>query len=85
MAKPADQHRKCALVRRTTGRAARGCGLRRAQSRHCLWRDSFVIVDAPTRGFAIRPDEARELAETGVRIIAAANEQLGFLHPEASV
>jgi hypothetical protein len=59
MAKPADQHRKCALVRRTTGRAARGCGLRRAQSRHCLWRDSFVIVDAPTRGFAIRPDEAR--------------------------
>jgi hypothetical protein len=50
MAKPADQHRKCALVRRTTGRAARGCGLRRAQSRHCLWRDSFVIVDDSRSG-----------------------------------
>ena len=45
--------------------------------------DSFVIVDAAALGFAIRPDEARDLAETGVRIIAAANEQLGFSHPEA--
>jgi proline racemase len=43
--------------------------------------DSFVIVDAPSLGFAIRPDEARELAETGVRITRAANEQLGFSHP----
>jgi trans-L-3-hydroxyproline dehydratase len=46
--------------------------------------DSFVIVDAPMLGFAIRPDEARDLAEMGVRIIAAANEQLGFSHPQAS-
>src|SRR5271154_6041965 len=46
--------------------------------------DSFVIVDAAALGFAIAPDEARDLAETGVRIIAAANEQLGFSHPEAS-
>jgi trans-L-3-hydroxyproline dehydratase len=46
--------------------------------------DSFVIVDAAPLGFAIRPDEARELAETGVRIIAAANAQLGFSHPERS-
>jgi trans-L-3-hydroxyproline dehydratase len=46
--------------------------------------DSFVIVDAPAVGFAIRPDEARDLAETGVRIIAAANEQLGFTHPQAT-
>ncbi len=33
--------------------------------------DSFIIVDASAVGFAIRPDEARDLAETGVRIIAA--------------
>jgi proline racemase len=43
--------------------------------------DSFVIVDAQALGFTIAPDEARDLAETGVRIIAAANEQLGFSHP----
>src|SRR5580658_8143622 len=43
--------------------------------------DSFVIVDAAALGFAIRPDEARELAETGIRITAAANAQLGFAHP----
>ncbi|MDS1137255.1 trans-3-hydroxy-L-proline dehydratase [Nitratireductor indicus] len=44
--------------------------------------DSFVIADAAALGFAVRPDEARELAETGARITAAANEQLGFSHPE---
>ena len=32
----------------------------------------------------IAPDEARDLAEMGVRIIAAANEQLGFSHPGAN-
>jgi trans-L-3-hydroxyproline dehydratase len=46
--------------------------------------DSFVIVDAAALGFTIAPDEARELAEMGVRIIAAANAQLGFSHPERS-
>jgi trans-L-3-hydroxyproline dehydratase len=45
--------------------------------------DSFVIVDAAALGFAIQADEARDLSEMGVRIIAAANEQLGFSHPEA--
>ena len=35
-----------------------------------------------TLGFAIRPDEARDLAETGMAIAGAANEQLGFIHPE---
>ena len=35
-------------------------------------------------GFAIAPDEARDLAETGMRITAAANEQLGFSHPETA-
>lgn len=44
--------------------------------------DSFVIVDSEQLGFAISPDEAREIAETGVRITAAANEQLGFSHPD---
>ena len=43
--------------------------------------DSFVIADAQALGFAIREDEARELAETGIRITRAANEQLGFTHP----
>ena len=43
--------------------------------------DSFVLVDADALGFAIRPDEAKELAEVGVSITAAANEQLGFDHP----
>ena len=44
--------------------------------------DSFVIVDAQSLGFAIRPDEARDLAEMGIKIAAAANAQLGFTHPE---
>jgi proline racemase len=43
--------------------------------------DSFVIVDAPSLGFQVTPDEARDLAETGIRITHAANEQLGFTHP----
>lgn len=43
--------------------------------------DSFVIVDAHALGFSIVPDEARELAEAGIRITRAANEQLGFTHP----
>ena len=43
--------------------------------------DSFVIVDAHKLGFRIAPDEARELAESGIRITRAANEQLGFTHP----
>jgi proline racemase len=44
--------------------------------------DSFVIVDSAALGFAVQPDEARDLAEAGIRVIAAANEQLGFFHPE---
>ncbi len=44
--------------------------------------DSFVIVDAQTLGFEVKPDEAREIAEAGIRITAAANAQLGFTHPE---
>jgi proline racemase len=44
--------------------------------------DSFVIADARALGFRLSPDEARDLAETGMRITQAANEQLGFRHPE---
>jgi proline racemase len=44
--------------------------------------DSFVIVDAAALGFRVAPDEAREIAEAGVRIVRAADEQLGFRHPE---
>jgi proline racemase len=44
--------------------------------------DSFVIAGAAALGFALTPDEARDLAETGMRITRAANEQLGFRHPE---
>jgi proline racemase len=44
--------------------------------------DSFVIVDAPALDFALTPDEAKDLAETGLRITRAAQEQLGFRHPE---
>lgn len=44
--------------------------------------DSFVIVDSRALGFALTSDEARDITETGVRIIDAANEQLGFHHPE---
>src|ERR1700722_13665987 len=37
--------------------------------------DSLVIVDAQKLGFAIRPDEARDLAEMGIQIAKAANAQ----------
>jgi proline racemase len=43
--------------------------------------DSFVLVEAQSLGFEIVPDEARELAEAGAKITAAANEQIGFQHP----
>ncbi|MCK8464998.1 proline racemase family protein [Aliiroseovarius sp. S1339] len=44
--------------------------------------DSFVIVDAAMLDFSIREDEAADIARLGVRITDAANEQLGFTHPE---
>lgn len=44
--------------------------------------DSFVIVDAHRLGFEIRPDEASDLVEMGLKITKVANEQLGFSHPE---
>ncbi|MGX5849627.1 trans-3-hydroxy-L-proline dehydratase [Mesorhizobium sp. PL10] len=44
--------------------------------------DSFVVVDASALGLALATDEARDLAELGVRITDAANEQMAFFHPE---
>ena len=44
--------------------------------------DSYAIVDAAALGFALGPDEALDLARTGMRIVSAANEQIGFRHPE---
>lgn len=44
--------------------------------------DSFVIVDARAFGFNLVPSEARELVSAGIKITAAANEQIGFQHPE---
>ena len=46
--------------------------------------DSFVIVDAAELGSEIKPDEAKDLAEIGSIITAAANQQLGFNHPTNS-
>lgn len=44
--------------------------------------DSFVMVDAKALGFDIVPDEARDIAVLGRKIVKAANDQLGFSHPD---
>ena len=44
--------------------------------------DSFVIIDAAALGFKIIASEARKIAQLGVLITKAANEQLGFNHPD---
>ncbi|SPF75228.1 Trans-3-hydroxy-L-proline dehydratase [Aliiroseovarius pelagivivens] len=44
--------------------------------------DSFVVVEAADLGFNITDDEAKDIARLGVQITNAANEQLGFSHPE---
>lgn len=43
--------------------------------------DSFVIADAKDLGFQINESEAADLAKVGMKITAAANEQLKFEHP----
>lgn len=43
--------------------------------------DSFVVVQAAELGFALAPDEAKDLASLGARIADAATAQLGFVHP----
>ena len=44
--------------------------------------DSFVMADAASLGFAVTPDEARDIAVIGRKIVKAGNEQLGFTHPD---
>lgn len=44
--------------------------------------DSFVVVDAAALGFELVAAEAKALAELGVKITNAANDQLTFTHPE---
>lgn len=46
--------------------------------------DSFVVVEAAALGLKGVASEAREMAELGTRISAAATEQLGFSHPVLS-
>lgn len=43
--------------------------------------DSFVLVDAGSLGLRVVADAAREIAEMGIKVTAAAEEQLGFKHP----
>ena len=43
--------------------------------------DSFVFINAKDLGFEIKPDEAKDIAEIGSKITAAANQQLNFTHP----
>ena len=42
----------------------------------------YAIADAEALGFAIEPDEARDLSLAGERIRTAAREQLPCVHPE---
>jgi len=44
--------------------------------------DSFVVVDSDALGLKLSEDEAHHIATMGVKITNAANEQLGFTHPE---
>ena len=44
--------------------------------------DSFVVVDPYALGLSLNIDEAKDLAEIGVKITNAANSQLKFQHPE---
>ncbi len=44
--------------------------------------DSFVLVDASDLGVSIVPEAGRALVDIGMRVVDAANEQLGFEHPE---
>jgi proline racemase len=44
--------------------------------------DSFVIAKASDFGFQLTPDEAIDLVDVGMVLRTAANEQLGFHHPE---
>jgi proline racemase len=42
----------------------------------------YVVINAADAGFAITPDEARELSEVGEKLKRAAAEQIPSVHPE---
>lgn len=44
--------------------------------------DSFVVVQAADAGFEIIETEAKDIARLGMKITEAANEQIGFAHPQ---
>jgi proline racemase len=44
--------------------------------------DSFVVVDPDEIGIDLSAENARQIAETGIRITNAANRQIGFSHPD---
>lgn len=44
--------------------------------------DSFVLIPASSLGLELVPDQALDIARTGMAITRAANEQLRFQHPE---
>ncbi|WP_424980082.1 trans-3-hydroxy-L-proline dehydratase [Leisingera sp. S232] len=44
--------------------------------------DSFVVVQAADLELEITEANAKQIAQTGTRILKAANAQLGFTHPE---
>jgi proline racemase len=44
--------------------------------------DSFVIVNPEDIGLELVPDAAQDIVEAGRKITRAANDQLGFVHPE---
>jgi trans-L-3-hydroxyproline dehydratase len=43
--------------------------------------DSFVMAEGKAFNFHMLPDEARDIAVMGRKIVSAANAQLGFSHP----
>lgn len=44
--------------------------------------DSFAIVPAATIAVELTPDNARTIADIGMRVTRAVNDQIGFHHPE---
>jgi len=56
-------------------------GLGTLNGRYRLWRRQLRHRRCEALGFAIVPDEASALVATGIKITAAANQQLGFQHP----
>jgi len=54
------------------------CGLGTLQVDVAYGGDSFALVDANSLGLTLAASEARELAEIGVKITRATNEQLRF-------